>query len=272
MYRNRKRSYNTSFPVRKRRPTYASGRNLGTLPSSRGFAPYYGTRRRRNTSTRAVEMKYFDKLDQRSYVAQNPTSVGAGAGVVCLFTPQLGTDATSRIGRKVVVRKLFIRGRMFPRRLQYHVSGDPPVAELLYGYSEPQQCRIVILWDMQPNGTVPLYTDVFTDGQPQAQLNLNYRDRFSIVKDKVISFDAVTALPGITAQTPILEFNTTISNVKIFKKFKKEVIFNGSNGGTYADIASGALWMFLVGSGAITNFGEDASIFLWSSRVRYEDS
>lgn len=265
MYRPRKRSYNTTFPVVKRRPTYATGRNLGTLPASRGFAPYYGTRRNRNTSARAVEMKYFD--DRYLGLAD------IAAAPRLIYCPTQGTGATNRIGRKTLVRKIFIRGTLLSNPAQL-IDGTHD--EGVYS-SLPVKCRVILFWDMQPNGVQANISELLqyniSDANIDAMLNLNYRDRFRVVKDKTYLFDPVTVIVNGLGVTERATFNRTINSFKIFKKCKVPVIFNQGNAGTIGDISTGALYLLIFSNAnnVGTGIGYDGIDYNVQCRVRYED-
>lgn len=228
-------------------PKRLKAANMGTVAATRGFRAYYGSRKRGPRSQASnVELKVSD-IQVTTYPANLTGSF------TLLHIPTLGSDYTNRIGRKTIVKSLYIRGYL---AIQQALT---PASSFSFG---AQEARMIIFWDMQPNGAAPGATDLLNTAQPASQLNLNNRDRFRIIKDKTYTFD-----PWVTGTLPQIAMNHTISTMKCFKKLNGEVIFNGTNGGTIADINSGALYMFWIGSNAGA-FGVSAVL---STRVRFDD-
>lgn len=93
----------------------------------------------------------------------------------------IGTSSWNRIGRKLSLKSFRIRGAMIPTGNNFSVT-------------TPQYCRAVLLYDKQPNGALPLSTDVFLSQASVAAdttfasvfsgVNLNNRDRFEILLDR----------------------------------------------------------------------------------------
>lgn len=173
-----------------------------------------------------------------------------------LACPMLGTDFTARIGRKITLKSVYVRGMA-----QSQVGTTDAATN-----SSAQQLRMILFIDFQPNGAAPATTDLLRTAAPASQLQLNNRDRFKILSDKIFIVD-----PYMFSSTAGSTFATACNqakNVKVYKKINQEVIFNSTNGGTIADITSGALYMFWIGTVAS---GANDSIFVGSTRVRYVD-
>lgn len=174
-----------------------------------------------------------------------------------LCVPQLGTDYTNRIGRKINLRSVYIRGQIFTE------LGTVPSA----GSQGSQFGRMIIFYDKQPNGAAPAVTDLLVSASPSAQLNLNNRDRFEILADKTWVFD-----PYFFSTTATQSYGSASRQIYAIKKYKKlgnrDVIFGG-NAGTIADINTGALYMFFIGDQAAA--GDDLNAIV-STRVRFDDS
>lgn len=166
-----------------------------------------------------------------------------------------GTDYTQRIGRKIQLKSLYVRGRV---QLETALNGVQ---------ISPQMARMMLVVDTQPNGVVFAITDLLNTAAPESQLNLNNRDRFMIICDKEWVFD-----PYIIQGTATQSFavgGRTISPLKKYKKLNMETIFNSGNAGTIADMTSGALYMVWLGSqpaGAATDLNA-----IVSTRVRFKD-
>lgn len=175
-----------------------------------------------------------------------------------LAVPVLGSDFTQRIGRKITLRTVYIKGRVVT---EASTAGPALIAA-------SQHCRMIVFVDMQPNGAAPAVTDLLVSATPASQLNLNNRDRFKIIRDKEFVLDPY--IVSFTATTAYASAPNQVKFCKVFKKINVETIFNATNGGTIADITSGALYMFWIGSNAAgTNTDSN---FIGSTRVRYNDS
>lgn len=173
-----------------------------------------------------------------------------------LAVPVLGTDMNNRIGRKILLKSVYIRG---------HVSSQYATTAAT-GITLGQLYRMIIFIDLQPNGAAPATTDLLVTAAPQSHLNLNNRDRFKILCDKQWTVDPY--FYSTTASASVASASRQIWPVKKYKKLNIETVFNATNGGTIADIASGALYMFWIGSSGTGNADGIASV---STRVRFSD-
>lgn len=211
--------------------------------STRGWRPFINTNH---------ELKVQD-------LASATYQVNTTGSITLLAVPIVGADYNARIGRKVTLKSLFIRGRI----------GLENIAQLQQGTATSgQQARLMIVVDNQPNGAAPAITDILNTAEPSSHLNLNNRDRFRILVDREFSFDPF--FYSTVATQSFCMMNRTIYNIKLYKRLNQEMIFNAVNGGTIADIASGALYMVWIGSVAAgTNTDANAIV---STRVRYADS
>lgn len=211
-----------------------------------GFVPLATRGYRPNT----VERKVYD-------VAASTVDADTTGSIACIGLPILGTDMTNRVGRKICWRTVQARGLVRVER-----------AELMTAASIPAQyVRFMLVIDMQPNGALPAITDILTTAHPASPLNLNNRDRFRVIADKEFTLDPYYL--NTTATTSAASMTNQIKMFKIYKKVNLETIFNGTNGGTIADISSGALLRVIIGNQAIsaTNTAE----FTFSTRCRFTD-
>lgn len=210
-------------------------RNSSVPAASRGYRP------------NAVERKVIDSGAITTAVSTTPVSTAVNLIAA-------GSDFNQRIGRKVCIKSLYIRGRIYTQRAKPYSSS---------GEASAQTGRLIILWDEQPNGTLIAAGDVLTSNDTIAHLNINSRDRFKVLHDKTYAVDALAL--NITTNT-----GASGRNIHYFKKYKKinmETIYNSVNN-TIADVTSGALIVFWVGD---TVAGVNDMEAVWNVRVRYSD-
>lgn len=217
-------------------PTRAYSRSLVPL-ASRGYTP--------NT----VELKVKD-TPTATYNVNTTT-----ASIVALCVPTLGSDMTQRIGRKIIIKKIQVQGFIRSGGAEALTTGNLPAS-----YN-----RFILLWDTQPNGALPALSDILAENHPASPLNLNNRDRFVVLRDKRFVID-----PFLFNTTTLGAASNQIKPVKLFVSCQKEVIFNAENGGTIADIASGALLAVWTGNQASST--PQPAQFVGSYRVRYSDA
>jgi len=197
-----------------------------------------------------VEKKVFDI---------NPANIDVNStpSISPLCIPTIGADMTNRVGRKICIKSLYVRGYV-----GVSAAVSAPAAASVAG----QVARMILLWDSQPNGSSPAITDILQSSGVSSQINLNNRERFKILADKVYVFDPMQIV--FTAGSQIAMCNRTIYPVKKYIKLNNEVVFNSTNGGTVADIASGNLVMVWLGS---VSTGPSDCIANLSTRVRFTD-
>lgn len=201
----------------------------------------------------AVEKKVND-LNTATYQCNTTGSI------TLLANPVLGSDFNNRIGRKVVLKSVYVRGQL---KMDWAGAGGLPATAGI----PAQMARFILVCDSQPNGAAPAITDILVEATAESQLNLNNRDRFRIYCDKTFVFDPVINVQ--TATQAQLCFNRTIYQLKKYKKLDQEMIFNATNGGTIADVTSGALYMVWIGTVASGIADTNAVV---STRVRYVDA
>lgn len=244
-----KRRYNNAF-----RPANVPMKRVrSATPYSQRFVAVSGRRANAPPATRgyrlnAVERKVND-IDTATY------QVNTTGTFTLLALPTVGADFNQRVGRKIMLRTVYIKGRV-----QCENAGSlSPTA------TTSQQCRMIIFADLQPNGAAPAVTDLLVSATPASQLNLNNRDRFKIYCDKEFYLDPFL----IPAAGTSMYLNRSGQVLKKFKKIQLETIFSTSTG-SISDITSGALYMFWIGS-APAGANTDAN-FIGSTRVRYTDN
>lgn len=200
--------YGYAYPTHFR---YGASRRTAHIGASRGFAGYHLTNK---------EKKYLNT----SLTAAGPASYPIvntpqdNTNVIGLNLLAEGTDYTNRISRKVHVTSIQLRGQI--------TIGTAATSTMV---------RFMVVYDYQPNGAVPAITDILdtatSSTQPiAAPMNLNNRDRFRVVIDKIRKVD--------TLQSSRIPFN-------FYKNCNYETVYNAAGAGV-ATVTSGALWFFAV--------------------------
>lgn len=176
-----------------------------------------------------TELKAFDT----PLFASNFTAAGV---FTCLNLPVNGPELYQRVGRKIYMKSIQIRGTV-----ENILTTNVDIG------------RIIVFYDSQPNGAAPTLATLLQDSNAAAatsvlsEINLANRQRFKILRDYQLALPPCTNVAGAvtnqTIQDPINNsFN--IEGKHWFVKLKGlETIYNATNGGTIADINSGAIWI-----------------------------
>lgn len=165
---------------------------------------------------------------ETKFIDTSPTfTLTAGANTF-VATPVLlngciqGTEATQRLGRKISMTSMYLKGNIL---LQGTTVGG--------GF-----LRLAIVYDKQSNGTAPAITDVWLTNAITSPNNLSNRDRFVKVVD---------------IETPVIGVQGDFSiPVEIYRKLNLETLFNTGNAGTVGDITTGSLHMFICNNAGFT--------------------
>lgn len=187
--------------------------------------------------------------DIKNYdLASASYSVNTTGSLTLMHVPLPGYARTQRVGNKTSLKHLCIRGRV--------------ILNVTNTSSATQQSRLMVVYDTQPNAALPSVTDILNQANPESQRRLDNEARFFFVHDQSFEFSLVNVTVG-TYGTPI------IHNVLVEKFLPPTLtVFNGTNGGTIADITTGALYMFWIGSNAA---GGNDCTFIGTTRTLYTD-
>lgn len=185
------------------------------------------------------------------------------------YVPQLcnmGTGSYNRVGRKQFLHSIRISGAVF------WLSKQDSGGSVTY----PNRLRMALVWDKQPSGALPVYSDIFAvttaDGTttPFFSANQNYANtgRFHVIRDKWITFNPVSG-SAASATTGVVEQR----QVDMFVKLNKETVYSGNtvppSGPTISDISSGALYLIVkAGYNNAENYVDCTNL---KCRVRYTD-
>lgn len=179
-----------------------------------------------------------------------------------------GSAFYQRIGRRIEMKSIRIAGNC-------NIKPILSAQTVYYGFYG----RVLIVYDRQTNGALPALSDILQTvpqtGVPStnnySDINLNNRDRFTIIRDQRLTFQNVFSnnaptpfVEGVSAPDPL----NPIYNLDFYCKLKGLVTqFKAdSAAATIADIATGALYLVVVGA-----FPTPAWQFNFAGRLRYYD-
>lgn len=185
-----------------------------------------------NGLLRAQELKWHDTI---------VTAFSAGT-VVPLNAVPLGDDAIARDGRKILMKSLQYKLTAFASQ----AAGAPP------------QPRLAIVYDKNPNGLLPVVTDIFQSSSGVALTNLNNRERFEVIHDNFaglkIGHDPLIA--GAAGY---------VFTSQWYGRLDHTTVYGASGSGTQAGTQTGALYAVLLGGA-----GDTSGIV--NLRLRFADS
>lgn len=224
-----KRSYKSVSGGYKRRGALSKRRRVvrrgGLVPIYRGFQPRQFQR---------GEWKYSDVA-----ISQSVNTTGFQLLLNGLKT---GNTAVTRIGMKVSIRSLELRGYFYAT----------------VGTGVDQLHRYLVMIDRQCNAAAPtLLSDYLYPANILGLRNLANRKRFKNTYDRSHCINA----PGEPG---------TFKAFHVYLKFRRPLVveFNAADNGNEADIVSNSLWLVGVGSEAA---GATAGSIQGVSRIRYTD-
>lgn len=246
-------------------------RQRTTTGRRRATKPYFYKRRmflpRTAGAAGVTERKYYDSYLAPTALSSANTWAGSEidpAATLCLFAPQEGADINNRIGRKVNIVSIKIRGFIQCASQTAQSSCD-------YGTS----CRVILYVDNQTNAAQAQGEDLMADpGAADPFLcgmtfqNTNNFGRFKSLRDKTY----VLQNPAVGRSTDganVVIQNGLVKNFKLSYRFRKpfSVKFNSTNGGTVADIVDNSLHLIA----RVSNTGMAPSI-CYQCRVVYTDA
>lgn len=188
--------------------------------------------RNRNVNTMHTERKVIDLNRQIVAIEQTVGSPLLLNGCIA------GSQNYQRIGRKIHLKSLQIRGLLLP-------ADDT---------TQDQQIRMLVVYDKQANGAAPTYGDVIksqniagtTSSSHMDMVNLDNRDRFEIIRDRTWAI----AKRDTTATSAFSGSPTTICVEEFVRLQDRETIYNAGTAGTVGDIQSGSLYFFVISNNA----------------------
>lgn len=197
----------------------------------------------------SVEKKYKD-------IAATTYGCDSTGSVTVLNSVDEGTGVSQRVGRKICMKSVQLRGVVVPQ--------DVPGAA---ANVSAQLCRVMLVWDKQPNGVIATIANILSASTSCSYINLDYRERFVVLMDKHYGLGPLYVDTTATQTWSAVDKCTAVVN-----KYKRlpqgtDVIFDGTGGGI-ADINSGALLLVTIGTAAAGQ-GFNATLV---TRIRYTDA
>lgn len=210
------------------------------------------------------ETKYFDIENTDSFVGTTGswTDTELDPAGQCLCYPTQGTGASNRIGRKIQILKIKIRGQI---QIPIEVDTTVPNVESLCNV------RLILYQDKQSNGVQAQGEDVMQSGAASLAFymfqNPNNWGRFRVLKDKIWQLGNNT---NVVEDAGVGNFyaagNTIQFNWK--HKFVKPLIVNyKSNGGSIADIVDNSFHLI----GLATDIDPRQPAIFYKCRTTFKD-
>lgn len=186
---------------------------------------------------------YFDTERTVTTIPQSASTWSGAAmdpntsAMLCLFAPTIGDDISNRTGRKVFVKKIYIKGVIQVNAQTAQTAQD-----------EAANVRVICFQDKQTNaaqatGDLVILQGAGSDAISMGASAVNF-GRFRILKDKRFTFDA----PVYSGLTTAFVAPGMIQNFKWSIKVNQWVNFNATNGGTVADIVDNSFHVIALGN------------------------
>lgn len=238
---------------------YGGGGGRGGGGGPRVFVPREPRGRKRQRPIvveQACELKGIDVAIPTSLF---PDSTGTNVHITPLNLIASGTSSIQRVGRKVHLESVRLYGLVF-----CHVEQDAG------GLWSGNFARIAIVWNKQPSGVLPVFSDIFSAslvGGEQSQLldklRFDNTGRFSVVRDFVLNFNPTGVVDSLVPSQNIIQCVDEYA-----KLGNREAIYSG-NGGGIVDISSGALYLVCRAQNELGT--SNVSMLHGRVRLRYTD-
>ncbi len=266
-------------------PSRAAGFS-GVGTGRKSYNPYskkYTVPRSRGWAGNKSEHKYLDSFLQGAALTSATGWLGTEfdpATDNTLFVPVEGNDINNRVGRKVTLRSLRIRGNISIARQANQTATDAAM-----------HVRMIVYQDMQTNAAQAQGEDLMAlPGGATGLLavntfqSLNNLGRFKVLKDKIMNignpnmvWDGTNVEQNVSFQVfiepgndpDLINSQGLIRPFKITCKFRKpvDIRFNITNGGSVADIIDNSFHLIINASSI-----ELAPVVSYQCRGMYTDA
>lgn len=204
-------------------------------------------------------------INHEDGVSKTPSTTNTNDFIFPLNLVRPGTASYNRVGRKIKMHSLRCLGV-----IESNVTGHATTGDYL-----EQINRVCVVYDRQPNGAIPVFSDIFSyteqDGTEGSDIYTlpayDNMQRFRILKDIVFAqdIDAYNGASGTTdlmVQRKIIDFYLPLKGL--------ETTYSGqSSPCTIADISTGALYIVFR---AYNNLAASYSLVEnFTCRLRYFD-
>lgn len=168
-----------------------------------------------------------------------------------------GTGVSQRVGRKICMKSVQLRGQIRPEDAL--TTGA--------NCTIPTHVRVMIIWDKQVNGVIATIAEILSAATSQSFMNLNNRERFVVLMDKAMLVGP--QIMDTTATQSVAAVGVAGRIINKYKKFPQSTftIFDGTGAGI-ADINTGGLYAVCIGDRA----AGAAAIGNLVARIRYTDA
>lgn len=180
------------------------------------------------------EKKNNDFSSQATVVAATAT-----ATILTLNAMTQGTAPTNYLGRSVIMKSI---AWIFTGALAATSAGGSPL-------------RVLIVYDKQTNAALPATTQIVVNDRIDTFMNLANSKRFIVVADQQVQ--------SVGTQGPQGWY------IHGYRKMNLPMEFNTTNGGTIADIQTGAMYALIWQDGKIITADPINS---FNCRIRFEDA
>lgn len=193
-----------------------------------------------------AELKNIDTAFVTPLFPNNGTS-GSWSTPILLNNIIVGGFPQQRQGRKVDMKSILFRCSL---------SSALAANTQIMG-----QLRVLIVYDRQTNGAVPVQADIVASPNfTETPLNLSNAERFTVLMDTFNNTEG--AIMGLTAQS-------VINFLPQYRKMNnKPMLFKDTSAGNVTDITKGAIWLMYATN--LTNTSSPSATMV--SRIRYTDS
>lgn len=231
----------------------------GRVKGSAGFTRNVGNY---GKFKRTGELKFLD------LIVNNVSAITTDNGTISidsLNTVKQGTQPSERIGRKIFIKRLQIRGAV-----RLPESNDAPA-----GQNHGHRVRMIVYLDKQCNGAVAKPEDILQSTTTasgasvpllvgvDSYRNMEFIDRFRVIYDKTWTINRMTNLDG-TVLTP-----QVYKSFNMGKNMNLEVIYNTTDG-TIGGIQSNNIGVMWLVDESFNNIAGAVELDYYS-RIRFTD-